>query len=129
MGKNTLMVHYGCGVMHTKDNIFKIIVPPSNFNSAGLYKYIKALKLILCAAKQNVTYVPGDWDIITVGTVTINLLILVEIKANPWHFFSLYLFIYLVLYLFNFTVIISTLLEKKLSVEHIFHLHFLREVS
>jgi len=27
MGKNTLMELYGCGVMHTKDNIFKIIVP------------------------------------------------------------------------------------------------------
>lgn len=113
--------------MHTKDNIFKIIVPPSNFNSAALYRYIKALKLISHAAKQNVTYVPGDWDIITVGTVTINLLILVKIKANPWHYFPL--FIYLLLYLFNFIVIISTLLEKNLSVEHIFHLQLLREIS
>lgn len=31
------MEYYGSGVMHTADNIFKILAPSSNFNSSALW--------------------------------------------------------------------------------------------
>lgn len=118
MKKNTLMEHYGSGVVHTADNIFKIIAPLSNFNLSVLWEYIKALKLILCAPKQNIAYVPGDQDIITEGTIIFNLLTLVKIKSIFHIIFHIYFIIFFIF--FYFVIIIGTLLRKNVYWFHAF---------